>query len=163
MTSWSQFQTLLEEYQIEKHKTTAINLRCHYNDPAHLAWQEEAQEITQWKWIYITIPEITQSVESAIIFTTRREVSPQSSGQVVYIILDLRQLKTGFIQKSQWFFMDFSRTKFKDHIQFSKTTLPGMWFHRLHKKNIFIVHFNRTLRLELFAPPTSLNFSVHWL
>ena len=29
------------------------------------------------------------------------------------------------------------------------------------KKNLFTVHFNRTLRLELFAPPTSLNFSVH--
>ena len=72
--------------------------------------KKHIQEITQWKWIYITIHEITQSVESAIIFTTRREVSPQSSGWVVYIILDLRQLNTGFIQKSQWFFMGFSRT-----------------------------------------------------
>ena len=68
MTSWSQFQTLLDE-------TTAVNLRCHYNDPAHLAWHDKKkyiQEITQWKWIYKRIPEITQSVESAI-FSPRGE------------------------------------------------------------------------------------------
>ena len=75
VTSWSQFQALLEGYHIEKHKTTAVNLRCHYNDPAHLAWHDKKkhiQEITQWKWIYIRIPEITQSVESAI-FSPRGE------------------------------------------------------------------------------------------
>ena len=41
-----------------------------------LTWHDKKkhiQEITQWKWIYITIPEITQSFESAIIFTMRRE------------------------------------------------------------------------------------------
>ena len=141
-----------------------------------LTWHDKKkhiQEITQWKWIYITIHEITQSVESAIIFTTRREVSPQSSGWVVYIILDLRQLNTGFIQKSQWFFMGFSRTLELEFLiklsNFSRTTFNFQGplyqecdFTDCTQKTIFTVHFNRTLRLELFAPPTSLNFSVHW-
>ena len=47
---------------------------------------------------------------------------------------------------------------FKDHIRFSRTTYQEYNF---TEKCTFPVHSNNTLRLELFASPTSLHFSVH--
>ena len=56
-----------------------------------------------------------------------------------------------FIQKIATIFQG----RFKDH-------LLGMQFHRLYKKCTFPVYSNKALRLELFASPTSLHFSVHF-
>ena len=67
-------------------------------------------------------------------------------------------LYTGFIQKKCNHFLRTFKLLFKDHIRFSRTTYQEYNF---TEKCTFPVHSNNTLRLELFASPTSLHFSVH--
>ena len=56
-----------------------------------------------------------------------------------------------FTQKIATIFKDFSRTTY----MYQECIFPDC------TKRTFPVHSNRILRLELFAPPTSLHFSVH--
>ena len=50
---------------------------------------------------------------------------------------------------------------FKDHIKFSRTTYQEYNNPQRVYKCTFPVYSNKPLRLELFASPTSLHFSVH--
>ena len=62
-------------------------------------------------------------------------------------------LETGFIQKITTIFEGF----FKDHLH-----VPGIIIiSQIAQKYTLAIHSSRTLRFELFAPTTSLNFSVH--
>ena len=58
-------------------------------------------------------------------------------------------LSQGSYKKLQPFFKDFSRT--------TRNIIS-----QIVQKCTFPAYSNKTLRLELFASPTSLHFSVHW-
>ena len=62
--------------------------------------------------------------------------------------------ETGFIQKLQPFFKDFSRTTFNFQKLPTRTIIS-----QIAQKCRFPV-YSKTLRLQLFASPTSLHFSV---
>ena len=49
---------------------------------------------------------------------------------------------------------------FKDHIRFPRTTRNVI--SQIVQKCTFPAYSNKTLKVELFASPTSLHFSVHW-
>ena len=75
----------------------------------------------------------------------------------IFVFLDwLMYLSRGFIQKIATIF---SRTFQRPHFHFQG---PPIWnvISQIVQKCTFAVHSNRTLRLELFAPPTSLHFSA---
>ena len=63
---------------------------------------------------------------------------------------------TGFIQKIATIFKDFSRTT----LDFQGPPTRNI-ISQIVQKCTFPVYSNKTLRLELFASPTSLHFSVH--
>ena len=64
--------------------------------------------------------------------------------------------ESGFIQKIATIFQGL----FKDHIRFPRTTRNII--SQIVQKCTFPAYSNKTLRLEPFASPTSLHFSVHW-
>ena len=96
-------------------------------------------------WIYWWVPELwTKCVDGSLIWS-----DPFSKGT-----------NTGFIQNNATIF----RGLFKD---FSRTTLDFQGpptrniILQIVQKCTFPVYSKRTLRLELFASPTSLHFSIH--
>ena len=66
----------------------------------------------------------------------------------------------GSNKKPQPFFMDFSRPFRGPHEIFEEQPARNV-ISMIVQKCTFPVQSNRTLRLELFAPPTSLHFAVH--
>ena len=92
--------------------------------------------------------------------TSRHLLSHSLTAVALFNLYCLQIMQQGSYKKSQPFFQDFSRTYqgpnwiFKDH-------LPGTYFRRWYIKATFPVQANRFLRLQVFAPPPSLHFSVH--
>ena len=66
-------------------------------------------------------------------------------------------LSQGSYKKLQPFFKDFSRTTLDFQGPPTRKIIS-----QVVQKCTFPVYSNKTLRLELFASPTSLHFSVHW-
>ena len=66
-------------------------------------------------------------------------------------------LSQGSYKKLQPFFKDFSRTTLDFQGQPTRNIIS-----QIVQKCTFPVYSNKTLRLELFASPTSLHFPVHW-
>ena len=85
-----------------------------------------------------------------------RGKSGRSAGSVIRSSRYHDEPNSGFIQNLQQFFKDFSRTT----LDFQGPPTRNI-ISQIVQKCTFPAYSNKTFRLELFASPTSLHFSVH--
>ena len=102
--------------------------------------------------------------------STKFQVQPASTSSKNYYLGNSSHRQKGSVNQVNFFRVHtknsnhFSRTfqgLFKDHIRFFQGQPTRNIISQIVQKCIFPVYSNRTLRLELFASPTSLHFSVH--